>query len=74
MKKYLLSVLFLLFVLVPFRAANKTDLSNELESALKLRNQYSLPKEARIDSLKRLLYPSMDDKERFRLYNAIYEE
>lgn len=41
MKKYLLSVLFLLFVLVPFRAANKTDLSNELESALKLRNQYS---------------------------------
>lgn len=34
MKKYLLSVLFLLFVLVPFRAANKTDLSNELESAL----------------------------------------
>ena len=61
MKKYLLSVLFLLFVLVPFRAANKTDLSNELESALKLRNQYSLRKEARIDSLKRLLYPSMDD-------------
>lgn len=74
MKKYLLSVLFLLFVLVPFRAANKTDLSNELESALKLRNQYSLRKEARIDSLKRLLYPSMDDNERFRLYNAIYEE
>ena len=58
MKKYLLSVLFLLFVFVPFRAANKTDLSNELESALKLRNQYSLRKEARIDSLKRLLYPS----------------
>ena len=25
----------LLFVLVPFRAANKTDLSNELESAFK---------------------------------------
>ena len=25
MKKYLLSVLFLLFVFVPFRAANKTD-------------------------------------------------
>ena len=74
MKKYLLSVLFLLFVFVPFRAANKTDLSNELESALKLRNQYSLRKEARIDSLKRLLYPSMDDNERFRLYNAIYEE
>lgn len=73
-EKYLLSVLFLLFVLVPFRAANKTDLSNELESALKLRNQYSLRKEARIDSLKRLLYPSMDDNERFRLYNAIYEE
>ena len=44
MKKYLLSVLFLLFVFVPFRAANKTDLSNELESALKLRNQYSLRK------------------------------
>ena len=74
MKKYLLSVLFLLFVLVPFRAANKTDLSNELESALKLRNQYSLRKEARIDSLKRLLYPSMDDNERFRLYNAIRSE
>lgn len=73
-EKYLLSVLFLLFVFVPFRAANKTDLSNELESALKLRNQYSLRKEARIDSLKRLLYPSMDDNERFRLYNAIYEE
>ena len=34
MKRYLLSGLFLLFMLVPFRAANKTDLSNELESAL----------------------------------------
>lgn len=51
MKRYLLSGLFLLFMLVPFRAANKTDLSNELESALKQRNQYSLQKETRIDSL-----------------------
>ena len=33
MKRYLLSGLFLLFMLVPFRAANKTDLSNELETA-----------------------------------------
>ena len=74
MKRYLLSGLFLLFMLVPFRAANKTDLSNELESALKQRNQYSLQKETRIDSLKHLLYPAMDENERFRLYNAIYEE
>lgn len=74
MKRYLLSGLFLLFMLVPFRAANKTDLSNELESALKQRNQYSLQKETRIDSLKHLLYPAMDKNERFRLYNAIYEE
>ena len=67
MKKCLLSGLFLLFVLLPFRAANKVDLSGELEAALKLRNQYSLRKEARI-------YPAMGDDARFQLYNAIYEE
>ena len=74
MKKCLLSGLFLLFVLLPFRAANKVDLSGELEAALKLRSQYSHQKEVRIDSLKHLLYPAMGDDERFRLYNAIYEE
>lgn len=74
MKKCLLSGLFLLFVLLPFRAANKVDLSGELETALKLRSQYSHQKEVRIDSLKHLLYPAMGDDERFRLYNAIYEE
>ena len=41
MKRYLLSGLFLLFMLVPFRAANKTDLSNELESALSATNTRS---------------------------------
>ena len=55
MKKCLLSGLFLLFVLLPFRATNKVDLSGELETALKLRNQYSRQKETRIDSLKHLL-------------------
>ena len=74
MKKCLLSGLFLLFVLLPFRATNKVDLSGELETALKLRNQYSRQKETRIDSLKHLLYPNMNDDERFLLYNAIYEE
>lgn len=74
MKKCLLSGLFLLFVLLPFRATNKVDLSRELETALKLRNQYSRQKETRIDSLKHLLYPNMNDDERFLLYNAIYEE
>ena len=47
MKKCLLSGLFLLFVLLPFRAANRIDLSGELEAALKLRSQYSHQKEAR---------------------------
>lgn len=74
MKKCLLSGLFLLFVLLPSHAANKVDLSNELESCLKLRSRYSHQKEVRIDSLKRLLYPTMGDEERFQLYNAIYEE
>ena len=74
MKKCLLSGLFLLFVLLPFRATNKVDLSGELETALKLRNQYSRQKETRIDSLKHLLYPNMNDDKRFLLYNAIYEE
>lgn len=74
MKKCLLSGLFLLFVLLPFRATNKVDLSGELETALKLRNQYSRQKETRINSLKHLLYPNMNDDERFLLYNAIYEE
>ncbi len=74
MKKCLLLGLFLLFVLLPFRATNKVDLSGELETALKLRNQYSRQKETRIDSLKHLLYPNMNDDERFLLYNAIYEE
>lgn len=74
MKKCLLSGLFLLFVLLPFCATNKVDLSGELETALKLRNQYSRQKETRIDSLKHLLYPNMNDDERFLLYNAIYEE
>ena len=74
MKKCLLSGLFLLFVLLPFRATNKVDLSGKLETALKLRNQYSRQKETRIDSLKHLLYPNMNDDERFLLYNAIYEE
>ena len=73
MKNYLLLGL-LLFVLLPLYAANKVDLSNDLESALKQRSYYSHQKEARIDSLKQLLYPSMDDDVRFRLYNAIYEE
>lgn len=74
MKKYILSGLFLLFVFLPFYATNKVDLSAELETALKLRNQYSNRKEARIDSLKHLLYPDISNEERFRLYNAIYEE
>ena len=74
MKKCLLSGLFLLFVLLPFRATNKVDLSGELETALKLRNQYSRQKETRIDTLQHLLYPNMNDDERFLLYNAIYEE
>ena len=74
MKKYILSGLFLLFVFLPFYATNKVDLSAELETALKLRNQYSNRKEARIDSLKHLLYPDIGNEERFRLYNAIYEE
>ena len=74
MKKCLLSGLFLLFVLLPFRATNKVDLSGELETALKLRNQYSRQKETRIDSLKHLLYPNMNDDKRFLLYNANYEE
>lgn len=73
MKNYLLSGL-LLFVLLPSCAANKVDLFNDLESVLKQRSQYSRQKEARIDSLKQLLYPSMDDDARFRLYNTIYEE
>lgn len=73
MKNYLLLGL-LLFMLLPLYAANKVDLSNDLESALKQRSQYSRQKEARIDSLKQLLDPSMDDDARFRLYNAIYEE
>lgn len=74
MNKYLLSGLFLLFVLFSCHTEDKTDLSNKLESVLKLRNQYSLEKEARIDSIKRLLYLAIDDNERFRLYNDIYEE
>lgn len=74
MKKYILPGLFILFISLPFYAANKIDLSGELEATLKLRNQYSHKKEARIDSLKHLLYPAMGDNERFRLYNAIYEE
>lgn len=74
MKKYPLSLISLLFILLPACMANKVDLIHTLESSLKQRNQYSQQKELRIDSLKHLLYPTMDDKERFRLYNAIYEE
>lgn len=74
MKIHRLSGLFFLFVVLPLCAANKTYLYRELESALQQRNQYARQKEARIDSLKRLLHPMMEDDERFRLYRAIYEE
>lgn len=74
MKRCLLSGLFLLFVLLPFHAANESDLFEKLESSLELRSRYSKQKEIRIDSLKHLLYPAMNEDERFRLYNAIYEE
>lgn len=74
MKTYLLSGLLLIFTLPAFSAVDKSTLFDELEHALKLRDHYSQQKEARIDSLKHLLYPSMDNNERFRIYNAIYEE
>ncbi|MCD8269138.1 MAG: hypothetical protein LUD46_12280 [Parabacteroides sp.] len=74
MRNNLLSILLLLFVLLPFCAVSKVDLSDDLESVLKQRSQYSHQKGMRIDSLKQLLYPSMDDDARFRLYNDIYEE
>lgn len=79
MKKYLLSVWFLLSALLlsaplPLHAADKAELTNELESCLKQRHLYSQQKEARIDSLKQLLHPAMDAEQRFRLYNSIYEE
>lgn len=79
MKKYLLSVWFLLSALLlsaplPLHAADKAELTNQLESCLKQRSLYSQQKEARIDSLKQLLHPAMVAEQRFRLYNSIYEE
>lgn len=79
MKKYLLSVWFLLSALLlsaplPLHAADKAKLTNQLESCLKQRSLYSQQKEARIDSLKQLLHPAMNAEQRFRLYNSIYEE
>lgn len=74
MKTRLLLGWILLSVFLSVNAANKVELFDELERAIELRPHYSRRKEARIDSLKRLVYPSMEDTERFRVYNAIYEE
>lgn len=74
MRTYLLTGLLLMLLLPAVGAADKSRMFDELEHALRLRNQYALQKEARIDSLKQRLYPSMDNNERFRIYNAIYEE
>lgn len=74
MKRCMLLGLFLLFAFLPFHAANKADLLRDLEKSLEQRSLYSKQKEMRIDSLKHLLYPTMNEDERFRLYNAIYEE
>lgn len=74
MKTCLLSALFLLLAVTSSHAADKKDLSGKLEEVLLLREQFSNRKEARIDSLKHLLYPTIGGDELFWLYNAIYNE
>lgn len=74
MKRCFVLGFFGAFLLLAVHAANKDELFKELDNAIELRDYYAHRKVARIDSLKSLLYPSMEDDERFGLYNAIYEE
>lgn len=65
----------MLLLFVPSIKGNDTErLYDQLEQALKMRTTYSKGKEARIDSLKRQLYPTMDKDRLYKLYNDIYQE
>ena len=74
MRRCLVFVYFYMFLLMAASATDKDGLFGELDHAIELRSRYARQKEARIDSLKNLLHPSMEDDERFRLYNTIYGE
>lgn len=74
MKRYLLPGVLTLLVLLSGCTTNSADKYKELDQALSLRPEYSAHKEARIDSLKRLIYPQMDNDKLFQLYNNIYKE
>ncbi|MDO4163488.1 MAG: DUF6377 domain-containing protein [Bacteroides sp.] len=77
MKRKLILMIALMLTGLCLHAENKESMSqlyDELERALQQRSLYSEQKEARIDSLKRCIYPSMDKHEMFRLCNAIYQE
>lgn len=75
MKKYiLLPLLALLLATTGLCASEETRRFAELDRCLTLRDHYLHQKEARIDSLRHLLYPSMEDEERFRICNALYQE
>lgn len=75
MKRCFVFACFWALLLLAVHATDNDNRFDELDRAIELRTHYAHGKEARIDSLKnRLFISSIDDDERFRLYNAIYEE
>lgn len=67
-------ILFLLPAWLFLCAAGNPNPYVELDRHLELRPHYLHQKEARMDSLKRLLHPALAGEERLRLYDAIYRE
>lgn len=74
MKKIILFVLLVVYVSFAFAANDNVKLYDELDAVLQRRNEFSLRKESRIDSIKNMRTVGMGDKELFELYDIIFDE
>lgn len=74
MKKIVLLVLLINCVLFAYAVNDITKLYSELDAALLRRNEFSLIKESRIDSIKKIKTVGMGNSALFELYDKVFEE
>lgn len=73
--KYFFFLIILIFIIPPIQAKeNLSELYEQLEKALNNRENASLQKEARIDSIKQLINKNTSTQKRFFYYQTLYQE
>lgn len=74
MKKFILFVLLFANVSFVFAVSDIAKLYDELDALLLRRNEFSLRKESRIDSIRKMKTVDMGNYELFELYDRIFDE